>query len=449
MMLSTLIAFAVTLGVLIIFHELGHYVVARWVGVKVLRFSFGFGPVLISRHLGRDGTEWSLSAFPLGGYVKMLDEAEAPISSADLPRAFNRQTVWARMAIVAAGPVANLLLAVLLYWGMFMYGIPAVRPILAEPAPGTPAAMAGLHQGDQIARVAGETVHSWNQLNWALLRHTGESAPLPIQLTDGQTGQLSIRGVRIDDEHNPLTDQMGLHLFEPVIAPVIGQLLPDGVAVRDGLRLGDRIVRLNGQPVTDWQQLVLAVRGHPGVPLRFGIERDGKKIDLIVTPETMEQNGQQIGKVGAGALIDPHVMDELMTTEQYGVLPALGHALVKTGQTIGLNLSMMRQLVVGQASWHSLSGPLTIADYAGQSARMGAVAFCGFLAVISVGLGVLNLLPVPLLDGGHLMYYIAEIVRGTPLSPRTMELGQRLGMALLLTLMLFAFYNDITRLLGS
>lgn len=448
-LLLTLLAFALTLGVLVVFHELGHYVVARMVGVKVLRFSFGFGPVLWKQVWGRDQTEWTFSAFPLGGYVKMLDETESSVDAADSPRAFNQQTVWARMAIVVAGPVANLLLAVLLYWGMFLHGIPAIRPILAEPALATPAALAGLHQHEQIASIGGETIQSWNQLSWELLRHAGDVQPLPFVLTDGKAGWLSVSGVRMDDERQSITDQLGMHLIEPSLAPVIGQLLPDSIAARGGLHIGDRIIQLNGQSVTDWQQVVSVVRTHPNQLLHIEVNRAGAVLSLSMTPAAVQDRGQRIGKLGAGPLIDTQLLNDMLTTEQYNLLPALEHALVKTWQTIVLNVGLVKQLIFGQASWHSLSGPITIADFAGQSARMGGIAFAGFLAVISVSLGVLNLLPVPLLDGGHLMYYIAEIVSGSPVSQRTMEIGQRLGMALLMTLMFFAFYNDITRLLGQ
>uniref|UniRef100_E6QQK2 Putative Peptidase M50 n=1 Tax=mine drainage metagenome TaxID=410659 RepID=E6QQK2_9ZZZZ len=448
-MLSTVLAFVLTLGILVTFHEMGHYLVARAAGVKVLRFSLGFGPVLWSRRFGKDQTEWSISLLPLGGYVKMLDESETGLVLVEGERAFNRQSVWVKMAIVSAGPLANLLLAVLLYWLMFIHGVPAVRPILAEPPPGSAAAIAGLHEHDEIGRIAGDSVRSWDEVNWALLRHADRQSLLTVRLTDGRSTQISNAAVRLGNTQQSLPEQMGLRMYDPAIQPIIGEIVPDSIAARAGLRVGDKILALDGKSVTRWQDVVSIVRLHAKKELVVRIERAGRIFDVLLVPGVSNEAGVQVGHIGAGPQISAQMLDNLITTVRYPWPAALGQALIKCGQTIRLNLVMMGQMLTGHVSWHNLSGPLTIADYAGQSARMGAISFAGFLAVISISLGVLNLLPIPLLDGGYLMYYIIEVVSGSPVSQRVVELTQRAGMMVLLAVMLLAFYNDISRLSGS
>lgn len=447
--LSTLLAFALTLGILITFHELGHYWVAKWMGVKILRFSLGFGPVLWSRRWGPDQTEWSLSLLPLGGYVKMLDETEAPVSVQEHSRAYNRQPVLHRMAIVAAGPIANLLLAVLLYWGMFVSGVPALRPILAEPLAGTVAALAGLHAQDQIKRIAGDSVRSWDDVNWVLLQHAGTPQPVPMQLTTGKVAYLPLHAVRLDDAQHTIADQLGLQMFEPMIPAVLGTILPDSVAAHVGLRVGDQIVSVGNQVVRSWQEVVPMIRQHPNTLLQLHILRNQHVLQINLMTAMVVQDGQQEGRIGAGPRIDPNLMDGLLTTVRDSPVSGLQHALKKCWQTIVLNLQVMGKMLMGQMSWHALSGPISIADYAGQSARFGLMPFLSFLAVVSIGLGVLNLLPVPLLDGGHLMYYVVELFTGTAVSARVLEAGQRIGLILLLSVMFLAFYNDIARLSGS
>ncbi|HET9112518.1 MAG TPA: RIP metalloprotease RseP [Burkholderiales bacterium] len=448
-MLSTLLAFACTLGILVTIHEFGHYLAARWIGVKVLRFSVGFGKPLITRQWGRDNTAWIIAAIPLGGYVKMLDEREGPVAESETGRAFNRQTPAARIAIVAAGPLANLLLALLLYWGLFLHGIPAIKPILAEPAVATAAAYAGLHNGDEIRSIAGDPVHSWADINWALLRHTPSLLPLPVKLADGRTARLDMENIHIADDKSDLAEQAGLRVFEPPMAPRIGQILPDSIAARAGLQIGDEITSINGAPIRWWADFVQAVRTHPDSRLVLTVRRGGRLFNLGLVPAAVPEQRRTIGKIGAGPLIDESVFKNMLTELHYSFAGAFDEALVKTRETAGLDLSMMGRILTGSLSWHNLSGPLTIADYAGQSARSGWMTFIGFIATVSVSLGVLNLLPIPLLDGGHLMYYTVEIIRGAPLSERIMMLGQHVGLAMLLLLMAFAFYNDITRLFGS
>ncbi len=444
-LLTTLLAFAVALGILVIVHEFGHYTAARWVGVKVLRFSVGFGKPLVSRRWGKDGTEWSLAALPLGGYVKMLDEREGSVAEADLPRSFNRQTVGARMLILVAGPVANLLLAILLYWGLFLHGVPGLKPVIAEPPAASAAARAGLHDGDVIRAIDGEPVASWADLQWALLRQLPAQQPLSIVLDNGSTRSLDAAGVSIDGETD-IAAKLGISLFEPVIPPVIGQVLASGAGARAGLQVGDRIVSVNGRALQQWASLVKLIRSHAGQPLQLQIQRGSQSISVHLVPEVTQVNGVAVGKLGIGPKIEESMFAGMLTQTRYGVVKALQKAVAKTWDTSVFSLQMMGRMITGDVSWRNLSGPLTIADYAGQSARAGGVAFVSFLALVSISLGVLNLLPIPLLDGGHLMYHIAELIQGKPVSERVMQIGQQIGMALLLTLMVFAFYNDLTRL---
>lgn len=444
-LLTTLLAFAVALGILVVVHEFGHYTAARLVGVKVLRFSVGFGKPLFTRRWGKDGTEWSLAALPLGGYVKMLDEREGVVAEADLPRSFNRQRVGARMLILVAGPVANLLLAILLYWGLFLHGVPGLKPVIAEPPAASAAARAGLHDGDEIRAIGTEPVASWADLQWALLRQLPAQQPLSIVLNNGSTRSLDAAGVSIDGESD-IAAKLGISLFEPVIPPVIGKVLPGGAGASAGLQAGDRIVSVNGQALDQWASLVKLIRSHAGQPLALQIQRGSQSIAVHLVPEVSQVNGVAVGKLGIGPQIEEAMFAGMLTQTRYGVVKALDKAVAKTWDTSIFSLQMMGRMLTGDVSWRNLSGPLTIADYAGQSARAGGVAFISFLALVSISLGVLNLLPIPLLDGGHLMYHIAELIQGKPVSERVMQIGQQIGMALLLTLMVFAFYNDLTRL---
>lgn len=446
-LLTTLLAFAVALGILIVVHEFGHYTAARLVGVKVLRFSVGFGKPLLLRRWGKDRTEWAIAGFPLGGYVKMLDEREGPVPEADRHRSFNRQSVGARMLILVAGPLANLLLAVLLYWGLFMHGVPGLKPVIAQPPAASAAARAGLDSGDEISAIDGEPVGSWADLQWALLRELPTQQPLSIALQGDGTRMLDAAGVSVDGESD-IAAKLGIRLFEPALPAVIGQVLPDSVGARAGLRVGDRIVAMDGMKINEWSDLVKLIRDRPGKAVTLQVERarPAGLIDIRLVPQRADEAGVVVGKVGIGPKVDPAVFDSMLTKTRYGVATAFTKAFAKTWDTAVFSLQMMGRMVTGEVSWRNLSGPITIADYAGQSARTGPAAFVTFLALVSISLGVLNLLPIPLLDGGHLMYHIAELIKGSPVSERVMEIGQQIGMALLLTLMIFAFYNDISRL---
>ena len=452
-LLHTIAAFVVALGALIIVHEYGHYLVARVCGIKVLRFSIGFGTPLWKRRLGRDGTEWVVAVVPLGGYVKMLDEREGEVAQHELGRAFNRQGVWRRYAVVIAGPLANFLFAILLYWMLFMQGVQEARPVLAQPLPNTPAASAGFQSGETIRAINGEPVTSWQDVRWRMLQLALERAQVRVEVLSS-SDQLDWRTIDLSpfDAEQLEGDTLaliGLKLYRPQISPVIGQIVPGSVAEQAGLAVGDRILAANAKPILSWDELVEQVRKHPGRELRLTFQRGDERRELALVPEAAQQNGSAIGRIGAAAKLDREAMDKLVTVVRYGTASALVKAVEKTWDTSVFSLRMLGRMLIGQVSWKNLSGPVTIADYAGQSAQLGIVSYLNFLALISISLGVLNLLPIPLLDGGHLMYYTVEIFKGSPVSDRTMEVGQKLGLALLLVLMAFAFYNDINRLISG
>lgn len=451
--LFTLAAFVVTLGVMIVVHEYGHYQVARWCGVKVLRFSVGFGKPLLVKRWGEDQTEWVISAFPLGGYVKMLDEQEGPVPPHELHRAYNRLSVQRRMAVVAAGPVANLLLAVVLYWFLFMYGVQGIKPVLGEVPASTPAAQAGFQRGEIITRIGGEAVPTWQDARWTFLQKVIENKTLEIEVETLWHAQvvriLDVSSIVSEDLENDFLEKLGLVHFQTDIAAKIGGLLPDGAAVKAGMQVGDEILSVNRQTIRRWEDWVKWVRQSPGQVLAVRIQRGDIQQNIDLTPDAVEDNGKRIGRVGASPKVDRELIKSMITEVSYPPHKAFVKALGKTWETSVFSLKMLFRMVAGQVSWKNISGPITIADYAGQSAQMGGVAYLSFLALISISLGVLNLLPVPLLDGGHLLYYMVEFFKGSPVSEKTMEIGQQIGIAILLTLMLFAFYNDINRLISG
>lgn len=445
--LQKIVSFAVTLGVLVIIHELGHYFVARLAGVKVTRFSVGFGRVLWSCRLGRDGTQWAISAVPLGGYVKMVDEREGEVAPGDLPRAFNRQSVWKRIAIVVAGPVANLLLAVGLFAGTYVAGVPGQRAVLAAPPAGSAAATAGVRDGELVVALDGTPVQSVQDLRWGLLAASGQpEATITVERADGSRAQrhLSLAGLNAGDWEGNFMSVLGLKA--DLGAPLVDQVLPDKPAARAGLVSGDRIVAIDGDAVRSPSDVATHTNAKPGEALLFRIERAGAVLELPVVAEAAEVNGRRVGLAGIRLKVDPAVADRLRTTVRYGLPDALKQGARKTWELAVFTLKMLGRIVTGDASLKNISGPITMADYAGQSAQAGVLVFTTYLALISISLGVLNLLPVPLLDGGHLLYYFAEIIKGSPLSDRAFEVGQRIGMAVLAVLMALALFNDLSRL---
>lgn len=446
-------AFALVLGVLIIAHEFGHYLVARCAGVKVLRFSVGFGRVLWSKRIGRDGTEWAIGLFPLGGYVKMLDEREGAVAPEELHRSFNRQSVWWRMAIVAAGPLANLLLAIVVYWGLFMQGMEEPRPILAAPSLASPAAAAGFENGERVLRVGGELVQTWQEMRWVILRRAVDQEAIDFEVINPRSEiavrRLDLSSVRAGAWEGDALEKLGINFFRPRIPAVIGKVSAESPAAVAGLSPGDEILQIDGVPVAAWTDVVRRVRAAPGISLEFAVRRDAQRLLLIVTPAQVEDQGIAIGRIGAVVKDPGFSRNELMITVRYGPFAALGKAVDETWDKSVFSLTMMGKMIVGEISWRNISGPVTIADYAGQSAKLGIGYYLKFLALVSISLAVLNLLPIPILDGGHLLYYVLEIIKRGPLSERSMEIGQQIGLALMLMLMACAFYNDINRLISG
>lgn len=448
-----LAAFAVALGVLIVAHELGHFLVARLCGVKVLRFSVGFGKPLLMRKFGADQTEWAVSLFPLGGYVKMLDEREGPVAVEELPRAFNRLPVSRRFLIVAAGPIANLLLAILLYWLLFMQGSEELRPRLAAPAQHSIAAAAGVEEGDLVRRVNGKAVLTWQEMRWELLQSVLEQMPLELETINFRQ-EIAVR--RLDthtlgsaDLDADLSERIGLQMYRPRLKAIVGSVLSGSPSERAGIKTGDKVVAINGRPVAYWSDLVSTIRRSPGIPLEIMLQRGHDSLSVLVTPDDSVHAGQRLGRIGVGAQSEPAQHALLFVTVRYAPYEALQKAIKQTWDTSVISLKMIARMIAGELPWKNVSGPVTIADYAGQSAKMGWTYYLGFMAMISISLGVLNLLPIPVLDGGHLLYYVAEIIKGGPLPERVMEIGQQLGLTLLLALMALAFYNDINRLVSG
>jgi regulator of sigma E protease len=448
-LLHTVLWFLVAIGVLVVIHEFGHYLAARLAGVKVLRFSVGFGKPLFSRRLGRDQTEWTVSALPLGGYVKMLDEREGAVPAGEVHRAFNRAGVWRRIGIVLAGPMANFLLAVVLYWALFLNGLPALKPMIGEPPAGTPAAIAGLVAGDEIDRVNDTEIRSFQDLRLTLLRAGVAGSRVELGLKSGRTVELDVAGVQTDQLDQDPLQPLGISRFDPEIPAVIGKVIEDGAAARSNLQAGDRIRSVDGKPQASWQEWVRLIRSSPQQTLEVEVERAGSHLVLSLTPDSVEESGKRVGKIGAAPQVDETILAGLMTEVRYGPVDGLIQGVKKTWDMSVFTLEMLGRMVLGQVSWKNLSGPLTIADYAGQSAALGWISFVSFLALVSVSLGVLNLLPVPVLDGGHLLYYIYEVLTGRAVSEKVMEYGMRIGMALLLLLMSLALYNDLQRLFAG
>ena len=450
-LLQTLVAFVVALALLIVVHEYGHYLAARLCGVRVLRFAVGFGRPLLTLRRGPDATEWVIAAVPFGGYVKMLDEREGPVAPHEAARAFNRQSVWRRVTIVVAGPLFNFLFAIAVYAGLFAYGLPEARPVIAEPPASTLARAAGLRAGDTVRAIDDQPIATWQELRWRVVQGALQRETLRIE-TLGERGDLAERtldlsGFPADDVDGDALDRIGLRLHRPPLDPVLGRIVPGGAAERAGLLSGDRVTHANGRSIGRWEELVAAIREHPGKSLRLRVERGAQTLSIEVVPDAVTAGTERVGKIGAAPHLSPEHAERILVRIQHGPLTALAKGAAKTADISWFSLKMLGRMLLGQVSWKHLSGPVTIADYAGQSAQMGWISYLSFLALISVSLGVLNLLPVPLLDGGHLMYYAVEIIRGSPVSERVMELGQRVGLALLLCMMAFAFYNDLNRLL--
>lgn len=448
--LFMVVAAVLLLGPLIAIHEFGHYWVARKLGVKVLIYSIGFGPTVFNWTSKKSGIQYRLSALPLGGYVKMLDEREGDVKGEDLPYAFNRQAPWKRIAIVAAGPLINLIFAILLFWILFLPKQEQLNTRIGKVMPNTPAAVAGLQTGDKVVAIDGKSTPSWETLNFALVDRAGETGQIQVQAE--HQGQLKNFNLPIQhflkDQSQSALDTLGFLPYRPKIDPVIDQLVPDGAAIRQGLQKGDRIIAINGVKTPDWFDVVDIVQKSPEKLLKIDVERLNKIVHLQVMPQGKRDNmGNMTGILGVQTQSKQvHVPDQYKQTIQYTPVQAFGKAVQKTGEISSMILNSMTKMVRGLIGLENLSGPITIAKVAGQSAEMGWQTFISFMALMSVSLGILNLLPIPMLDGGHLVYYFIEAIRGKPVSEQIQMIGFKIGMVLLGSMMILALFNDFMRL---
>ncbi|QER39742.1 RIP metalloprotease RseP [Acinetobacter suaedae] len=448
--LFMIVAAILLLGPLIAIHEFGHYWVARKLGVKVLVYSIGFGPTLLKWQSKKSGIQYQLSALPLGGYVKMLDEREGNVAEKDLPYAFNRQSPWKRIAIVAAGPLVNLLFAVLLFWILFLPAQEQLNTRIGKIMPNTPAAQVDLQVGDKVIAVDSQPTPTWEKLNFALINRIGESGQVSVVVDrNGAEKQfnLPIQNFLKDQSQSPL-DALGFLPYRPMIPAVVKELTADGAAIRQGMKEGDHIVAINNVAMNDWFDVVNVVQSSPEKLLNIDVIRQGELVHLQMIPRGQRDNmGNVTGALGvksdAGKVIIPN---EYKQKIQYTPLEALGVAFDKTVQLSQMIFNSIVKMIRGLIGLDNLSGPITIAKVAGQSAEMGWQTFISFMALMSVSLGILNLLPIPMLDGGHLVYYFIEIIRGKPVSEQIQILGLKVGMLLLGSMMLLALFNDFMRL---
>lgn len=447
-------SFILALGVLVTIHEYGHFWVARKLDVKVLRFSVGFGNALW-RKVGKDGTEYVIANIPLGGYVKMLDEREGEVAPDEKHRAFNNKSVGKRIAIVAAGPIANFLLAIFVYWWMFVIGVPSVKPYLGEIQEQSIAAEAGLENRDEIISVDGKAVGNWQEVNHAIIRRLGESNTIDISVRHSGESLIRQYSLELANWHiDPLKpdplDSLGLSPWVPTFPPVLAEVKPDGAANKAGLEIGDRILSINEQPINGWRDIGEMISEHPYKEFKFEIQRAEETLIFTVKTGSREIEGQLQGYLGVGRpelTEEQHILlENIRYRQQYGVFQAIGKGIDKTWEITLLSFRLIGKIFNGEVSPKNLSGPISIAQGAGAYASYGFVFFLGFLGMISVNLGIINLLPIPVLDGGHLMYYILELVRGKPIPEAAQELGYRIGMFLVLSLMIFTIVNDFSRL---
>ncbi|NOT15931.1 MAG: RIP metalloprotease RseP, partial [Methylotenera sp.] len=447
------------IGAVVTIHEFGHYQVARWCGVKILQFSIGMGKPLWKKKLGKDQTEYVIAMLPIGGFVRMLDEREMlnkgiTLEVSEVARAYNRQSVWKRMAIAFAGPMANFVFAMLLFWIVFMMGILNMKPMIGEVTKDSPAYQAHFEKGDLVKSVAGKKIDSWQDMRWELLDYSLEKHPIPVEVINqekvSQTRLLLLSGLDKNDVDADIMEKIGLGMERPIILPRIGKIVEGSAAEKAGLKTKDMVQSVNGKAISDWESFVKIVQASPEQPLKILVRRDVDQLELTVTPEAetvKTKTGEVVqGRIGVAFRVEQFEIDQVFTKTRYSPLESLVKAAEKTWATITLTLKMLGGILTGELSWKGLSGPVSIAGFAAQSAGMGMVIFMSFLAFISVSIGVFNLLPVPVLDGGHLMYHIVEILKGSPVSERTMMFGQRIGLGLLGLLFCVAFFNDMVRL---
>ena len=447
---TSLLAFLVAIGVMVTVHEFGHFWVARRCNVRVLRFSVGFGKPLLRREFGRDRTEFVLAAIPLGGYVKMLDEREGEVPIEERHRAFNQQSLRARSAIVAAGPAINFVLAFVAYWAMFMVGVSGMTPLIGGVQNDSPAAQAGFERGEEIQAIGSRSTPSWSDVRVRLIDVglADRAAPVQVRVVDEQGVErertLAVAAVSLREGEEDPVQKLGFEYWLPEVPAEITDVQPDSPAAAAGLQGGDRVVRADGEAIPDWHAWVDFVRQRPGETINVEIERDGTRVELALTPE---ETGEGVGQIGAyGPRPDAEERDRLFTTVRHGPLAAAGESAIKTWEISQLTVRVVARLITGDAALSNISGPVTIAHYAGESARIGLAQFLGFLALISISIAILNLLPIPILDGGHLLYFLIEALKGSPVSERAQIIGQQIGIIMLFGLMALALYNDFLRL---
>lgn len=453
-LLIILPAFLLTIGILVTVHEFGHFWVARRLGVKVLRFSVGFGKPLWAYVSPKDKTEYVLSALPLGGYVKMLDEREGEVPAEELHRAFNRQSVWTRMAVVVAGPLANFILAVLIYFFVFgVTGNPAMHP-LVKPIKDTPAALAGFQPGDKITQVNEQPVATFEETAMTIVEEFLVTKSIKIQV-ETKEGNLAERSLDLSNtplfkEENDVLSKIGLEPWAPRLDLMLGQIIPGSAADKAGLQTKDKVLKVDGSKPENAESFVKYIQQHPNQAIVLQVERATGVSDITVTPALKEKDGKQVGQIGAGIgeVVPVELLPTLQFKQRLGLVDSVTKSFEKTWQMSIVTLKLMGRMLTGEVSLKNISGPVTIAKYSGETASAGLPYYLGFLAVVSISLGVLNLLPVPMLDGGHLLYYVIEIVKGSPVSPRVEEYGLRFGMAVVGCIMVLAVYNDIMRLIN-
>ena len=445
----TILSFLIAVIVLVAIHEWGHYIVARWCGVKVIRFSVGFGRVIYSKKWNEDQTEFALSWIPLGGYVKMLDTREAPVEDYELHRAFDQQSVWKRLAVVFAGPLINLIFAVVVYAVIFGQGVTTIKAVINEPVVESMADKAGFEALDEIVAVNGQSTKSWQQAQLALTEAILNQKTAEVNVLTAE-GVLTTRTLPFETfdflNEVDLRDLVGLSRVQPVLEPILGQIAEDGPAFKAGLKTGDRVQSMNGEVVEDWMSLVRVVQKNPNQLVELEVIRDGALMVQQLRLGQKQFKDESIGYFGAGVLVPEGWDEPYRVSLEYGLLGAIGAGFDKTVDMITLTLIGLKRLVTGGMSIEQLSGPVTIAQYAGTSASFGFIAFLSFLAFLSVSLGVLNLLPIPMLDGGHILFYLIEIVKGSPVSLDAQFTAQKVGLVLLVSLTFIALYNDLLRL---
>lgn len=448
--LHTIFALIVTLGILITFHELGHFWVARLCGVKVLRFSVGFGKPLFTWY-DKQGTEYVVAALPLGGYVKMLDEREGDVPEELAEQSFNRKSVGQRFAIVAAGPLANFLLALVAYWFIFIIGTQVPAPLVGQVTTASPAALAGLKQGDEILSINGKSTPSWQEVGLGLLSRMGETTHLTLSVMNERDTQarelnLSLTNFLAGQEQPDPFGSLGITPWRPEVAPILGSIQSSGAAQAAGLQAGDKVLAVNGKPISSWAALVEQLQAHPNQQISLTLERNLERLQLAITPGVrVQEDGREVGFIGAGVQM-PAWPAELLRDQRFGPVDSLLRASQKTAEMSWLTLNSLGKMITGLISPTNLSGPITIARVASDSARSGWESYISFLAYVSISLGILNLLPIPVLDGGHLFFYALEAIRRKPVAEKVQAAATQVGVLMLASLMLLAFYFDLLRL---